>query len=386
MAIETFKGQSDKKSEYARLLQFLESEAGKTNCFQLIEVVNDAKEERYAVKGRVNQYDISISNGKKNSMPVGFSTKSDVGLGKENFSLDAAKERFVLQIFKIYGHAEITDASRVAVQQELLSWPAVSYLNKFLPKVLLEVADVSKTTSINVILGRKTIGKGAGSSVHTAKHVAACNALGGSEFKQLFAKSGTGKSCGYVQGELACPEQENFLNMKKLATRNMAASIVDYGFDQDADLPFAQLSVERGSKTVDNAAAKVYGILSDLRLDGKTKKQQAAERRRQDALRIKAKKQKFLEGHPVAVLTGIAKKLELEMDCEFNEKAHDELHKCTITIDDIEITGKDTTRKLAKSCATQQIIPRLIKKNPNWFTNKRGIEEVSTEASSADAN
>jgi dsRNA-specific ribonuclease len=375
--IESFKDQDNKTCEYAKLLQFLESSAGRQNCFQLIEVISEG--EKTELRGRVNDYDLTVHNGKKHTFPGGFTNRVEVGMGKDNFSLDAAKEIFVTQVFKLYGFDTVDNSTRVGCQQELQGWPALTQLEKFLPQCQVDVLDMASSKSTVVVsLNNKTLAKTGAQSVHAAKHAAACQALNNSQYKEIYARSVSSRSCGFVRAEIACPEQPNYENMTKLLKRNLLTSKgkTVYGFDESAGVVYAQLEVEKKGGSVDVAAKRVYNVLTDLRLNGKTKKKLAAERRLETDQIQKAKRAKFFEQHANVVLAGICSKLKLELNYEFNdEKNFDELHKCTVTIDDISITGKDTTKKLAKASAAEKVIPILVKKNPGWFSSTLGRPE-----------
>jgi len=363
---ECYKNQSDKKCAFAKLLQFLESDAGKKNCFQFIEAREDG--ERKELRGRVNQFDVIIHNGKKINFPAVFSKKTEVGLGADNFSFDVAKQRLAEAIFKMYG---LEESASDALCQELQCWPAISMLETFLPKASLEALD---STTVAVMLGKRQIAKASASSIHVAKHQAAVKVFQDNQYKAAFCLSGDKKSCGFARADLACPVSASHENMTQLLKKNLlphAGSNV-YDFDESSGQVYAQFAVEKSANTNEIAAKRVYEVLENLRIDGMTKKQRAAQRREELQQHIKSKKAKILDANAVSAMVCVTSKLNLEAAYEYNDdKQHDELFKCKVTVDGIECIGKDTSKKQAKVAAARAMVHKLTKKHPDWYAGNQ---------------
>jgi len=377
--VETFAGQSDKECDFAQFLQFLESDVGQANCFHLIESVTEASDDEdkqnMYLRGRVNGFDIIVQNVDKANFPGGFGNKLERGL-KSTFTPELARQKFMELVFKAHNMKEITDENRVALQFELQGWSAQAALESFLPGVQFDVTEVGRNTTVQVSLNRKTLAKASGASVHEAKHGAACKVLRAQG--NMFMRSGDGKTKGWAEAGVACKDHSAHASLTKIGKNNPINA--RYGHDQSSGMVFAEFAVEKGAKTVDTSAKRVHDVLSNLSSKRRTKKQAVRARDDEAAARIKAGKEKFLSGNAFGVVKQLCQRLDLEMEVGFNDdKADTDLHRCTTTAGEFTVYSKDTTKKMAKTAAAQQLIPKIIKAYPHWYSGKKAEEAEAME-------
>merc|ERR1712131_196377 len=87
--LDTFENLEDQTSEYAKLLQFLESPEGQKFCLSHIEVECQG-DDITAMVGRINNRMIKVTRGKKKIFPRFIGPNVKVSLGNE-FTLEAAQ-------------------------------------------------------------------------------------------------------------------------------------------------------------------------------------------------------------------------------------------------------------------------------------------------------
>merc|ERR1712071_561326 len=269
--LDTFENLEDQESEYAKLLQFLESDEGQRSCYSMIEVECKG-DDITAVVGRINNRIVRVVQGKRRMPPQYHGPNVYVRLGS-GFTVEAAREYFLRAAYR----EEVTDENRDGLQLSLTAWESVRALGQLLPEALIQVnARSAKTTTIEITLNGKRLAKVSDASLHAAKHLAACSVLNKEPYKSIFVKSGS-HSYDRVLNRCEDGTSDEFAKIMDMARKNHLTSCLHQKFA--AGINTIDLYLAQHGGTLDEASKGTLNRLTRLTLL-KRKKQLSKSRKR----------------------------------------------------------------------------------------------------------
>merc|ERR1711970_1310620 len=181
---DTYDVQENKETEYAKLLQFLESDAVKGSVVADIKV-NMMNGEPIGLLCKINDtvFDVRNKQGKIRASP---NHKVVVVSG---FTLDAGKEKLVGMVYRT--KEEVTGENRDMLQHQLLSWNSIGALERFLPKSEVIVSNYSETScTVEVMIDGVSLSKVTSATVPQARHLAACAVLNHETYRETYLRAG----------------------------------------------------------------------------------------------------------------------------------------------------------------------------------------------------
>jgi len=271
---DTYETQDNKDSEYAKLLQFLESDAVKGSVVADMKV-NIMNGEPIGLLCKINDTVFDVRNRRKTRASPNHQVVVVSG-----FTLDAGKEKLVGMVYRT--KEEVTDENRDMLQQQLLSWNSIGALERFLPKSEVIVTNYSeKSCTVEVMIDGVSLSKVTSATVPQARHLAACAVLNHETYRETYLRAAN-KSYACInnlRSQQIDPEDRKIVSKMSRLMESNNLNKPSFRFDDDVEQHEVVMRVNRGGDDVEAAAANTLKLLSAISKNPQTKKNDATKRK-----------------------------------------------------------------------------------------------------------